>query len=51
MAAAAASMLPLWARRELRIPWLPVSERLAVRPAGELLTQTIRWALRPEQRL
>ena len=51
LAAAAASMLPLWARRELRIPWLPVSERLAVRPAGELLTRTIRWALRPEQRL
>ena len=51
LAAAAASMLPLWARRELHIPWLPDSERLVVRPAGEYLTQTIRWALRPEQRL
>jgi uncharacterized protein (DUF2236 family) len=49
IAAAGASLLPLWARKELRIPWLPVSERLAIRPAGDLITKTIRWALQPGQ--
>ena len=51
LAGAAVSLLPLWARRELRLPWFPVTERLAVRPAGDLITRTIRWALRPEQRV
>jgi uncharacterized protein (DUF2236 family) len=49
LAAAGASLLPLWARRELRIPWLPVSEAFAIRPAAELVTRTIRWALQPTQ--
>lgn len=49
IAAAGASLLPLWARKELRIPWFPVSERLAIRPAGDLITKTIRWALQPSQ--
>ena len=51
LAGAAVSLMPLWARRELRLPWFPVTERLAVRPAGDLMTRTIRWALRPEQRV
>jgi uncharacterized protein (DUF2236 family) len=51
LAGAAVSLMPVWARRELRLPWFPVTERLAIRPAGDLITRTIRWALRPEQRV
>lgn len=46
--AAAVSLLPLWARRPLRLPWLPVSERAFVRPAATVLSRTLRWALAPE---
>jgi len=49
LAAAAVGLLPLWARRHLLIPYLPVTERLAVRPAGEAITRTIRWALRNDR--
>jgi uncharacterized protein (DUF2236 family) len=45
LAASAVALLPRWARFPLRLPWLPVTERLAVRPAGELLTRGMRWAL------
>lgn len=48
LAAAAVSLLPLWARIPLRLPWLPVSERAVVRPAGEALTRVLRWALAPD---
>jgi uncharacterized protein (DUF2236 family) len=48
LAAAAVSTLPLWARLPLRLPWLPVSERAVVRPAGEALTRLLRWALAPD---
>jgi len=51
LAAAASSLLPLWARRQLLIPFLPLTENVAVRPAGAFITGTIRWALAPEQRL
>lgn len=47
IAAAAVALLPRWARRPLRLPYLPVVEAMAVRPAGEAITQTLRWALRP----
>ncbi|NND76019.1 MAG: DUF2236 domain-containing protein [Ilumatobacter sp.] len=43
--AAAVALMPAWTRWPLRLPWLPVSEALAVRPAGELITRTLRWAL------
>ena len=46
IAAAAVELLPRWARRPLRLPWLPVTEAVAVRPAGEAVTRTLRWALR-----
>ncbi len=46
--AAAVSLLPAWTRRPLRLPWLPVSERAVARPAGALLTTTLRWALAPD---
>jgi len=45
LAATAVSTLPLWARRELRLPYLPVTERVLVRSAGVALTRTIRWAM------
>lgn len=48
LGAAAVSLLPLWARVPLRLPWFPVSERALVRPAGEVLTRTLRWALAPD---
>jgi uncharacterized protein (DUF2236 family) len=45
LASAAVGLLPGWARRELRIPRLPVTERFAVRPAAKVLTQTLGWAM------
>jgi uncharacterized protein (DUF2236 family) len=45
LAASAVSLLPLWARRELRLPHLPRTERLLVRATGTALTGTIRWAM------
>ncbi len=44
MAAAAVSLLPGWARELLRLPRLPVTETLLVRPAGQAVVQGIRWA-------
>ncbi len=49
LAAAATSLLPGWARRPLRLPYLPVTETALVRPAGRAMTQAIRWALRPPE--
>ncbi len=45
LAASAVALLPVWARRELRLPYLPVTERLLVRRTGSALTKTIRWAM------
>ena len=45
LSAAAVALLPRWARRPLRLPWLPVFEAVAVRPAGDALTRSLRWAL------
>jgi uncharacterized protein (DUF2236 family) len=47
LAAGAVALLPRWARSPLRLPYLPVAEAIAVRPAGDLVTRTLRWALRP----
>jgi uncharacterized protein (DUF2236 family) len=47
LSAAAVNLLPGWARRELGLPRLPVTEALVVRGAGELVTRTIRWAMAP----
>lgn len=47
LAGAAVALLPRWARVPLRLPWFPVFEAVAVRPAGDVLTRTIRWALQP----
>ena len=45
LAASAVSLMPLWARRQLRLPYLPLTERLLVRATGTALTGTIRWAM------
>jgi len=50
LAASAVALLPRWARLPLRLPWLPVTELLAVRPAGLALTRVLRWALQSEDR-
>ncbi|GAB7110246.1 oxygenase MpaB family protein [Streptomyces phaeofaciens JCM 4814] len=47
LAANAVALLPPWARAMLRLPRLPVVEDIAVRPAGHVLTRTIRWAMTP----
>ncbi|MEM9517427.1 MAG: oxygenase MpaB family protein [Actinomycetota bacterium] len=48
IAAAAVALMPRWTRWPLRLPWLPVTEAVALRPAGELVTRTLRWAITPE---
>lgn len=49
IAAAAVSLLPGWARRPLRLPRLPLAEAVVVRPAADVLTRGLRWALRPDE--
>jgi uncharacterized protein (DUF2236 family) len=44
LAAAAVSLLPRWARQPLRLPRLPVTETVLVRPAGRAMVRAIRWA-------
>jgi uncharacterized protein (DUF2236 family) len=44
LAAAAASLLPGWARRPLYLPRLPLTETALVRPAGHAVVHAIRWA-------
>jgi uncharacterized protein (DUF2236 family) len=45
LAAAAVSLLPGWARRPLRLPRMPVTETVLVRPAGHVMIHAIRWAI------
>ncbi|MGQ0466189.1 MAG: oxygenase MpaB family protein [Sporichthyaceae bacterium] len=45
LAANAVSLMPLWARRALRLPYLPVAESTAVRLGGHALVRGIRWAM------
>ena len=47
LAAAAVAVLPRWARRPLRLPYLPLVERTGVTLAGHGLVRTIRWAMTP----
>ncbi len=47
LGAAAIGLLPAWTRWPLRLPFLPVSETMLVRPAGSAMTQLIRWSLSP----
>ncbi|MCW2931607.1 MAG: hypothetical protein JWM19_2569 [Actinomycetia bacterium] len=45
VAAAAISLLPPWAKRELSLPSLPVTEAVLIRPAGHLAVKAIRWGI------
>lgn len=45
VAAAAIGLLPAWARLELRLPPLPLVDRLAVAPAARLLVGTLGWVI------
>ncbi len=47
LAAAAVALLPRWARRPLRLPYLPLVERTGIAVAGQGLVRTIRWAMTP----
>lgn len=49
ISAAAVALLPAWARAELRLPLLPVTERIVVKPIGSAIASTIRWAISPTQ--
>lgn len=44
IAAAAIAILPAWARADLRVPYLPLTEKLIVKPMGQLLSSALRWA-------
>jgi uncharacterized protein (DUF2236 family) len=45
LAAGAVALLPRWARRPLRLPWLPLTEMVLARPIGDAATATVRWAM------
>jgi uncharacterized protein (DUF2236 family) len=45
LAAAAVALLPRWARRELKIPALPLADATVGRPAGHLVVNAIRWGI------
>jgi uncharacterized protein (DUF2236 family) len=47
IAGAAVGLLPVWARVPLRLPWLPVTEQVVVRPAGLAVTRLLGWAMAP----
>ena len=47
LAVNAVALLPPWARGMLWLPRVPLVEDLAVRPAGQMLTRTIRWVMAP----
>jgi uncharacterized protein (DUF2236 family) len=47
--AAAVSLLPRWARAELRLPHPPLVDRAAVVPTARALCAGLRWAVGPPQ--
>lgn len=44
IASGAVATLPGWARAMLRLPYVPVVDKLAVQPLGQAITGIIRWA-------
>jgi uncharacterized protein (DUF2236 family) len=50
LAAAAVASLPRWARRELRLPRVPLLDWAVAEPMGKVATATIRWAMVPPGR-
>jgi uncharacterized protein (DUF2236 family) len=49
ISAAAVQLLPAWARRELRLPWVPMVGDAVAGPSGALVTRSIRWAMAPPE--
>lgn len=47
IAAASVSLMPVWTRWPLRLPWLPLSEATLGRAVGDAVTKTLRWAIVP----
>ena len=47
LAANAVATLPPWASQALGLRRLPGAERIWVRPVGQTVTKTIRWAMTP----
>ncbi|MDG1266891.1 MAG: oxygenase MpaB family protein [Ilumatobacter sp.] len=47
IAAAAVSLMPVWTRWPLRLPWLPISEATLGRAVGDVVTKSLRWAIVP----
>ncbi|KRA32538.1 MULTISPECIES: oxygenase MpaB family protein [unclassified Nocardioides] len=47
LVSAAIGLMPVWTRRPLRVPWLPIAERTVVRALGTAAVGTIRWAMTP----
>lgn len=47
IAAAAVSLLPSWARRELRLPSLPLVDAAVVTPVARVFCAGLRWAVAP----
>ncbi len=47
LVAAAQGVLPVWGRRQLHLVSLPAGDRLAVRPAVQVLSRALRWVVSP----
>jgi len=45
LAAGAVALLPPWARRMLRLPVLPITDRLVARPLAASAVRAVRWAM------
>lgn len=45
LASAAVGLMPGWARRDLRLPRLPLTEAIGVRPTAWALTHALGWAM------
>ena len=43
LVAATIATLPMWTRIPLRLPLLPITERVALRPLGSVITRALRW--------
>ncbi len=45
LVAATLSALPRWSRPHLGLPYLPITERVALTPLGDTITRVVRWAM------
>lgn len=49
IASASVALLPKWSRMPLRLPYLPFTERMLVKPGGLIITKTLRWIVEPDR--